>query len=1291
MGGKSHDGPWNTPQASHGKDETPEADRVGEDQEDDTTERRLYDGRARLDRKLSQNHLSRERDTMLDDDEEENSKMLLNLDDTGSFTYDLGDYLHDDPEDSLDPLHSRDISMAKIQDIFLLLCNKAVDPTSWVDPKRLPSMFRFALHRPLMPERELHWNLAVVGIDPSLGFLDPNIYNLEGSHRRPREILKGIMFNQEEKGHVSRRFERLPKGLCLLTSPVEDVDDTGSAEDEPTDEDEMIAELWNAFNGVEAHKIRLEDAPTRYRDILSAFDCSNDELAAWLEDFEIPSDHIDHGSHQAELSEGPDSPSVVKCPILLKQIARLVQLHRSKDIRLEDFLSLLRGRMAGFIFNEDVIMGYVRDSSFDAEAVADLLLRKSNPTASSGDDSAIAAQKDSRRSRLDASNSERTTLGDSIKQDLEKEFAAIHRDVVYSHISFDDALAHFRDLLGDPEMSNAVLSRKLVAYGIPPDLFFGGENLDETPPKLDGSFEEAQITRSKKPRITLRLPARPSSPTSPRDLNLTSAASCIASAQRDTADHVVTQEVMPKTPPHDDYDATLSTQAAKTPGADLKSSPVKPNIAASFRGISSAEQQSLTTQSKQQPEQHRKDGSCQTDLMTRTTQGTHSTGSEKTVNLQDLVPTTISTDPADPHPEPVATNIVQSIDPPTFVQPLLCHRPDKSRQNTEAKPESPTTRARTLVPITSMPLSVLSQRRNESIGIEWKRYATCFAGNPSKEFYDRTRLSVSPEKGTSVDLFGLPIPTKDARNMAKAMKLPPDFAEKRIRSTTPRRVSAQKFEKATSKVTLPSPKRKSSATSEPGNRKMRKQEAPGPDMFAAEGQDHDDFIRSLFTPEILNQSGLACGWCLEAKCLCNRNKESTEDVTSEKLNSIPMARDTRPLLLEQPPTSLAKSKHRFTTNPSPDEAVNATLALASIARKYQITLDTLLASNLPASDETANGGTEHGEVSSKDDSPTMKCETLISEATDQRSSGRGNDTAPPPEPRPTFRDLSPVPATRYTVVDDVGLMSPVSHGSSFSYEPIGLTLSVESDLGETAAPNELISPLSQCSSSSFISALRESSGQAESEDTAGADRVMPSISRRPPPSSEPTPIESPFQTKEKVTAVPDELLPPLSPRPPPTPRPRALELPSEVLDSCSSVDERPAEQSGSGGLHRGRASIRAATGLGTRVIRANKLKAQRRRYKLLERRKNRQKSMTYAETLDRVLEEGRRERKSYFVVMAELRHKRIQANLRARQYRFFQTSNGLPGPSGQTVAISKLFDKYRGSRTPFNYFCYCIG
>ena len=92
-----------------------------------------------------------------------------------------------------------------------------------------------------------------------------------------------------------------------------------------------------------------------------------------------------------------------------------------------------------------------------------------------------------------------------------------------------------------------------------------------------------------------------------------------------------------------------------------------------------------------------------------------------------------------------------------------------------------------------------------------------FTPTSSEELCNSPNLSPSPEEGVSIDLFGIPMSTSRARDLAKKMNLPQDFAETNIRSTTPRRLSMKRFEVAKTNVTLPRPKRKVSTTDRPGH------------------------------------------------------------------------------------------------------------------------------------------------------------------------------------------------------------------------------------------------------------------------------------------------------------------------------------------------------------------------------------------------------------------------------------------------------------------------------------------
>ena len=99
--------------------------------------------------------------------------------------------MNDDQILSLDPSHAMDIYMPDLQDNFHLLCAEAQDPTGWVDPRKLTSMFRFVLRRPFIPGKELHTGLMYVGIDPSLGFLGDQNDPHRGANRLSHGITSG--------------------------------------------------------------------------------------------------------------------------------------------------------------------------------------------------------------------------------------------------------------------------------------------------------------------------------------------------------------------------------------------------------------------------------------------------------------------------------------------------------------------------------------------------------------------------------------------------------------------------------------------------------------------------------------------------------------------------------------------------------------------------------------------------------------------------------------------------------------------------------------------------------------------------------------------------------------------------------------------------------------------------------------------------------------------------------------------------------------------------------------------
>ena len=84
-----------------------------------------------------------------------------------------------------------------------------------------------------------------------------------------------------------------------------------------------------------------------------------------------------------------------------------------------------------------------------------------------------------------------------------------------------------------------------------------------------------------------------------------------------------------------------------------------------------------------------------------------------------------------PDLRPEATRVVQSVEHPTFAQPLPRQHPSKSEQTTKARVQSQNARAETPMPPTSMSLSVLAMKRRESVGTKWKNWASITAENPA--------------------------------------------------------------------------------------------------------------------------------------------------------------------------------------------------------------------------------------------------------------------------------------------------------------------------------------------------------------------------------------------------------------------------------------------------------------------------------------------------------------------------------------------------------------------------------
>ena len=122
----------------------------------------------------------------------------------------------------------------------------------------------------------------------------------------------------------------------------------------------------------------------------------------------------------------------------------------------------------------------------------------------------------------------------------------------------------------------------------------------------------------------------------------------------------------------------------------------------------------------------------------------------------------------------------------------------------------------------------------------WRRSFSGTVGNPDDLDYED--LSSSPEEGVSDSLFGLTLPTKEARRIGERIGLPSDFVHSRIRSLTPRRASVRKRRKLS--MSIASPKKKIKVS--PAQQKVQQDRSGGKEkpegVLAEAGQDQEGSI-----------------------------------------------------------------------------------------------------------------------------------------------------------------------------------------------------------------------------------------------------------------------------------------------------------------------------------------------------------------------------------------------------------------------------------------------------------------
>ena len=150
----------------------------------------------------------------------------------------------------------------------------------------------------------------------------------------------------------------------------------------------------------------------------------------------------------------------------------------------------------------------------------------------------------------------------------------------------------------------------------------------------------------------------------------------------------------------------------------------------------------------------------------------------------------------------------------------------------------------------------------------------------------RRRRSSSPDDGMTTGIWGLLMPTKEARDLAYKMKLPQDTIDLQVHSISPRRVRRRRASFAKTIVTFPRSKRKASMALHRGTSSKSPKQCDHLALFAREGEDQEKFVLSHFDRDeiSLDYTEPVCPECLQESCTCNpfsRTDEATQTASQE--------------------------------------------------------------------------------------------------------------------------------------------------------------------------------------------------------------------------------------------------------------------------------------------------------------------------------------------------------------------------------------------------------------------------
>ncbi len=722
----------------------------------------------------------------------------------------------------------------KLASLFFKWCDDAAYMKRGLKSHKLPSMFRFALQRPLMPESTLQKTLEEFGINPTLGFLS----GMRVEHTMPKGRIRRTLYGLDPdlSRHVSSKYRKVfPIGLSLLDGgrqqPKQEVitmQDTraGTQMHGPwthckpglgphiikLDERQKHACLWSLYDLIQHGLVDLEEAPDRYRHILDKPDLSNIDLSMRLGDFGLPGHQI--RNLDVDESETPDHSSEEKN--IIAEITNLVELYISGELQVDEVIALIKETLIGLPINISFLNNLIRDKSRGATSIAESIWEEVAGQHPATDLEASVVKDDDVPVRL-----------------VSEEFTEICDDVLGADLKAEDALAMLQAAVGADELTSFQRSHILSKLDSPQSATYNrllASNADQTEDSANSRTAMRMPIRTFKADVRLSLDksrhrSQALDPGTFSDVGFLEELS-----HTDKLPHIIPPRQNPFMPPGtDDH----------TEGGPVLSSLREATEAFTEDKSLNATQVSVLCE--------------RSDLLSTTNKVGH-----------------VSRHPLDSWSAPAVV-----MRPRTCSTSLaqLTKKPTEMYQSLIERPGTPSPKSVQLVAASWQPYL---QRT-----CPWIRYV------PNDEMYDSGYMSTSPENGMTSDMFGLSLPTNKAREVAAKLGLPSDYIQEQVRSRTPRRVKTKKFLKASINVTFPSRKRKASMDVNSPGIKIPKRNAI-PDLFAQDDEDHEKFIHDYFTWEVLQELKRYCLSCNRLRCTCRKRKRpsTSQGSKSRKRSSL---------------------------------------------------------------------------------------------------------------------------------------------------------------------------------------------------------------------------------------------------------------------------------------------------------------------------------------------------------------------------------------------------------------------